>query len=203
MTHPDAIAFLGRIDLLEEKAERTAEEIDLDDLPEDKIVYPDLVFTLKKDPAQYYRPGVRRQDGKLEVVTNPLFFRAARDAGIEPIRFDLIPPEGERPQLDEQWLKKLGIRDVPEPEMNFCKRIFFFFNRKPVPFISLEGLYTVTPSKNNQSPEYQEAGCLEYTTPIGTESHGRELVRRLHEINGPLRSINGIKDLGPHRDYFS
>lgn len=198
MTHPDAITFVGNIEILREQEYRTQEERKLDDTPEGSIVYPDLVFTLTQDPRKYYRPGVRQKEGNLVVVSNPLFFKAAKQAGIRRIRFDILPPV--ETSLGEDWMEKNRVDYPPETRVSNTINTFLFFYKKPR-LVDLSGL-NVSSFDKNKSGEYQNQNCLGYVVPATYRREESELVQRAVEANGSLRSINGIKNLGVHKKYF-
>jgi len=188
MTSPDSIVFVGNINILEEKVDRTEKEKELDDIPEDLIVYPDLVFTLGEDSKKCYRPWVIEHDGKLVVISNPLFFRAAREAGIKKINFDFIP---ENLNAGEGMIEKYQLEYISPSKSTKYKKRFLFFYQEPRK-IDLSGLEVMDSAFNN-SRKYQKAYCLQYIFPaLGKDDIG--VVKRAVESNGKLRSVDGIKN---------
>ena len=192
------ITFVGNINLLKEKTQRTQKEIELDDIAEENIVYPDLVFTLSQDSKKYYRPKVREEEGGLVVISNPLFFRAAREAGISRIKFDVIPPfEG---PLGEAWMERYNLSFPPEPKLSDTLNLFLFFCRTPKQ-VDLSGL-NIFSFNENRMEQYQKMHCLGYEVPAYCTRDELDLVERALTTNGLLRSVNGLRGVGIHRKYF-
>lgn len=193
MTHPNAKQFIGRIGLFEEKTERTPNERYLDDIDEDQIVYPDLVFTLTRDSGKYYRPVViEKFPGRLVVIANRLFLRAAKKAGLEKIKFDFIPTKDS--PAGESLMEKYGLQYAPDPEQLDFRKRFLFFNREPEEI-------DVSDIQGASNLAYSSEQCLQIMLPVKSASKEPFLIRKAFKKNGSLRSIDGIIDWG-YNDYF-
>lgn len=165
-----------------------------DTVSPDSIVYTDLVFTLKHNPSNYYRPVVVLDEGRLRVVGNRTFHKAAIGAGLEEINFDLllnqeIPLE----QLMERYdLKMSGI----SLQREYFER-FLFFKRPPVDLEQSDVDQNIRLNPLNISEEFHKNHCLAYKFLIGDYESDRqkdhEFIARLFNINGYLRSIDGLR----------
>jgi hypothetical protein len=199
MTDPNAITFTGKIDALEEKTNRSLREQEMDDVPEKNIVYNDLVFTIAEGSKDFYRPGVIQYDEKLMVVTNPLSFRAAKEAGLTEILFDFIPTNPEI-VAGEAWMERFGLEYAQKPAQRNLKLRFLFFNKQPKE-TQVTDLGIIS-HPNNSREEYKNRNCFQYILPVGQANVESDLMKRVYETNGPLRSIDGIKGLGPYKELF-
>lgn len=179
------------------------EEIDLQTFPEEEIVYQDLVFTLKHKPGAYSRPLVSHENGELYVIANTLFFKAAKEAGLKKIKFDLL-------LNGNVQLEKL----IDEKELEFVLKArkkdsldrYLFFQEKPKNYLEVEGVYL---NDENESLKYSEMNCWGYEIflrdkkPREVMSIERNFITRVVKQNGKLRSIDGlIKKIGKFSKYF-
>jgi len=187
--------LMGNVDVLEEEVEH---DEGLDVFPSEHVVYPDLVFTLRQDPTKYFRPGVMKRDGRLVIVTNPLFFRAAREAGIQNIMFDFIV---DKDDVDvNEVVGKFGLVYPEKPKPVTEKNRFLFFKNSPNS-VGLLGL-DVRAGRNNTSESFRKNNCLQYVVGTDDTRNMDELVKRAVEQNGRLRSVDGITNVGPYKDLY-
>jgi len=149
--------------------------------PKGRIIYPNLVFTLRQDPTKYLRPTLKITDGKIEVVKNWTFLSAARDAGLASIACDVIADSNE---------------NINEPEVNeFCpartfSRYIFFKGDTKLPFYSPDAFLTC----------FWKNKCLHYDASPETEdpqqlsADFKSFLNRIVRLNSknPIRSIDGI-----------
>src|SRR3989344_8704507 len=116
------VTFIADVRLLNEPAVRSREDKSRDLVPEIYVVYPDLVFTLSRDPEKYFRPLVKEVNGdhsRLVIVSNNIFYRAVRDSGANEIKFDLDV------ELNVPLDKILGrVKLSPTPRENDYRSIF-------------------------------------------------------------------------------
>jgi hypothetical protein len=189
MTHPDAIVFVSNIQILKDKLHRSQSEIELDDTPEDKVVYSDLLFRLREVKGGYNRPGVILEKGKLTVVSNQWFFRALKEAGLQKILIDYVPVNR---QANEAFIEQFGLEyaSTPKPKTHIDR--FLFFQDEPK-YLETGSLGIIQPP-HNKSEKYFKAHCQRFVIPIDYCRNESELIRKAVETNGKLRSIDGIKN---------
>ncbi len=188
-SRPKNINLVGNPGILQE-CEEQLENDPMNYTPE-MINFSDLVFTLKNNPGKYLRPFVVYRDGKLYVVSNKTFHKAARQAGLTRIKFDLsidrLPPL-------EMLMRDFDLECFSPPIKNEVTERFLFFKQQPGYFEYEHEL--VIPNPRNLSPEFQEHNCLAYKimieTPRKTHEIENELVPTLVNQNSYLRSIDGI-----------
>jgi len=184
------IGLVGRIDVLQEDAK--IRKKDLDFFPEERMSYPDLVFTLSQDNTKYFRPQVKLENEKLVVVANNAFFRAARDAGMEEIWFDLLVSNQGKP-LPLGYVQDLyDLTFAPDSlQKNFMNK-FYFFHRYPKGVDCSDLRAYLNPKSDSQV--YKEHQCLNYRLDLeGSPKRIRDLIERLTARNGQIKSIDGIK----------
>jgi hypothetical protein len=190
---PKKLILIGDPNILTECSSNNQEK-ELDIVPESLIVYSDLVFTLKNNDSQYFRPVVRYVNGKLSVVSNRLFHRAAKEAGIDKVLFDLLLSH-EIPL--EQLIERYSLEFPPGPKRkNYLERFLFFRN---TPRGSASNNSQVIMNPENSSQSYLQNNCISYRLllyedPKTAKQIETELVARLSNENGYLRSINGLRD---------
>jgi len=195
------IILVGNIQIFDEKMTRSEEERQLDVYTAEQIVYPDLVFTLKHKKS-YLRPLVRRTKNEFQVISNPLFFKAAKEAGLEEIKFDLLMEGDQIGGLIEDY----HLRFPDKPELRSATDTFLFFNNRPS-FTDFKGEVRINPATYLR--DYQDINCVRYSIPIkGRGIRDISLIESgfLSEFisrNGELRSVDGlIKKFGVFKDYF-
>ena len=187
----------GGVDYLSAQDKRLEEDERLDIVPEGNIVYDDLVFTLSQDPRKYYVPVVRQTEKGLIVVANRLFFSAAKEARLTNIRFDVISEAG---FPGEAWMEQHDFHYVQEVGERTFRNLFLFFREKPKSLdLTFHGINT---SNLNSSEPYKTTNCLKYSLPVASLDEEARLIERNYGINGQLRSIDGLKDIGTYKRFF-
>jgi hypothetical protein len=185
--------LIGNIGIFEEEISGKETSIGSDIIPESVIVYTDLVFTLKNSPGKYIRPVVRFEDKVFKVIENNIFYRASREAGIKKIKFDIVLDNN--PPLDELFFK-YRLEYSHSPVKNEYLERFLFFKNEPGYFRNKNP--SVIPNPSNFFHEFKKENCLAYKilleSPKKTKSIENELVAKLFNENGYLRSIDGIRD---------
>ncbi len=198
------ISLNGDPKVLKEGPSISFKEIDLETFPEEEIVYPDLVFTLKYKKGAYSRPLVVRKKTGLYVIANTLCFRAAKEAGLEKIDFDLLS-EKDLPLGKIMQDYNIGF---PQPliKKDYLKRLLFL--NEQIRNIPLGNEYIELNSLNN-SQEFDKNNCIAYKmlfkgrSPPEKASSEIDFIDNAVEKNGPLRSIDGlIKKKGVFSKYF-
>ena len=190
---PKDVTLVGNPDVLEEKTPRSENYREMDTIPESSVVYLDLVFTLGCSFGKYLRPKVIYEQEKLKVVSNNDFYKAIKDSGIQRIKFDLLL---DRNVPLEKLMEDFSL-EFPHPPVRkeYLER-FLFFMGQPKYFSNDNPL--VIPNPNNPSANFLNQNCLAYKilleTPEKTQSIEHELVARLFNENGHLRSIDGLRD---------
>lgn len=188
---PKKLTILGDPEVLIEGSENEKEN--LDTVQESSIVYPDLVFTLKHNPAEYFRPVVKNENGQLIVVSNKLFYRASKEAGTKKIQFDLILSRG---IPLEKLLEDNHLEFAPGAQgRNYLDRFLFF--RKSIGESSSNNSKVIMHPEND-SQEYLDNHCIRYSlllydNPEQAKSIETEFVARMFNENGYLRSISGLR----------
>jgi hypothetical protein len=196
----DLIPMKGNPQRIIEKVPRTDAERRMDVISSSNIVYKDLVFTLSENGMLYVgRPVVTYVDGELKAVANIAMLRALKEAGVQETHFDYLAQQGQNIPL-ERLMQQTGFEFQKDAlDQGFVDRFLFFANspRNPVSIPS-----SIIPNDKNNHSEYVTRNCLRFSIPVGSLEDERNLVINSIESNGPLRSINGISGLGPHREYF-
>lgn len=187
----EVIHLVGNVNLMRLKPQRTPGEMKMDTIPEEKIVYSDLVFSLKQDPTseRCFRVGVNKEGEDLLVVVNPLYYSAQKEAGVDPVYFDFIPSKDSFPGL--KWITERGIEPIQNILERPNTRLFLFFKETPKREIDLSNL-DIKGSEKNKSKEYKTHNCLEYTIKTQKPEEKSILLKKAYKLNGPLRSINGV-----------
>lgn len=190
---PKTVYLIGDPNLFEEKQDRNDENKELDYYHESVIEYQDLVFTLRHDAGKCFRPYLRFESGELKVVGNNIYFRAAKEAGIKKLKFDLL--------LDkklplEALLERYSLEfSPPAIQREYMQRFLFFKN--PLRNINEENPLIIMSSLNS-SEEFRKSHCITYKilieNPETVASLEHELVARLFNEYGYLRSIDGDKN---------
>lgn len=183
---------------LEEKASRTEDEMAFDLIADKDIVFPDLVFTLKEHPGKYHVPSVKVEGDRLVVIGDPLFFRAAREAGMEELNIDLYT--NPRTNID-RLLSEHDLRLQTRPQKVQCVTNLLYFVERPSP-ISIGDLPVLIGPENRTAP-YQEQHCIKYTRLPTDMRSDQAFVERAVQSNGSLRSINGIRNIGRYHHLFT
>lgn len=201
MKKPIIITLRGNIHIFDEKMDRIQKETGLDVYSQNEIVYPDLVFTLKHKKT-YLKPLVKKTKHEFQIVSNPLFFKAAKEAGLENINFDL-QVEGEV----ERVISDYHLEYPEEPIRMTATDTMLFFKQKPKNVSRVKGEVRINPASTSE--EYASMNCVRYSIPIfGNNVPGINLIENkfidsMVERNGKLRSIDGlIKKYGRFLDYF-
>lgn len=173
--------------------------------PEEKIVFSDLVFTLKKSPGEYLHPLVVFNDRELQVVGNHQFFRAKKEAGTREISFDLLM---DRPIELERLMEQYGLNFHQIPPLTGYRTRFLFFNIPP------QGIFynnkLIAPYPKNDSKEYKDIHCFSYTLSFKNGlnpalRNENKFISELVRKNGLLRSMEGLiqDDVRAWRDLFN
>lgn len=207
------INMIGKVSGLCDSRARTSRELEGDTIAESQIVYPDLVFTLQKDSSKYCPPRARIEGDvfgkdRLVVVANNAFLRAARDAGLNEMMFDL--EYNGRAFPAEQLMEEHELKLPKNPNCQGWINRFYFFRDAPLAVPSILGdiadcvkVYAETGSK-----EYLGHNCQRYALRVcGDEQKSVEreqmLIDRLVRFNSRLRSIDGIRrDSGLFKQFF-
>ena len=198
------VYLIGNPNNFKEKQLRDKEDEKLDSYPESEIVYSDLVFTLQHNPHAYQRPCVKKEGDNLVVISNIVSYRAVKEAGINKIHFDLLL---NIPLALEQLLEKHNLEFAPPPiQKEYCQR-FLFFTRTPNEAETNNQNILLDP--RNNTPKFREHNCIAYKALIPSFNQKDEekflktlnenraihqdLIARLFNENGYLRSIDGYK----------
>jgi len=179
--------LIGDIELFKEAS--SGREIDKDAVPKGNIIYNDLVFTLKEDPGKSFRPSVKRQGSELVVVSNTLFFRASKDAGLKKLVFNLLPEKDYLPL--EQLMEQYNFEIAPPPvQSGYVNRFLFSFSLPQ--FLGLDcSNIRLNPKSNSQ--EYRAHNCVRYKFSTGDRGREMDFIKAFTAKNGLLRSIDGIQ----------
>jgi hypothetical protein len=194
-----AVSMIGKVSGLCDSKARTSEEIERDLIAESQIVYPDLVFTLQKDSSKYCPPRARVEGERLVVFRDNIFLRAARDAGLEKMAFELeyngkaFPAE----QLMEMY--GLELPKIPNTKL-WADRFYFFKEMRVIPADLILGDFGefIQAHSQNVSWDYFRHGCQGYRLKVCANEQKaleveQKLLERLVKDHGRLRSIDGIR----------
>jgi hypothetical protein len=175
---------------------RSGEWRKLDTVPESRVEFRDLVFTLKHNPSKYLSPKVIANGSRLLIVGNNIFYRAAREAGLTDMNIELIEKVDE--VLDLGSVEKVySLEEAPATKGNPEKDRFVFFrssmiiNPTDLPERGIK-IYGLT-----HTQKFRRANCLWYTTNSGENDNDRildenQFIKKARELYGPIRSIDGL-----------
>ena len=192
------ITLTGNPKNLQKNKTRIQQDKDLDILniyPESLIVPSDLIFTLKHNPSEYFRPAIRYEQEGLCVVSNIPFYRAGIEAGLDEMLFDLVlDKDVPLEELKQHYNLKSLDSEVIQREY-FERFLFFKRTQKQPNQLGINPLIRLSPLNNTS--EFQQNNCLAYKflidKPKKDKQIDQEFVASLFNINGYLRSINGIR----------
>ncbi|MGV8171568.1 MAG: hypothetical protein ACP5OA_02635 [Candidatus Woesearchaeota archaeon] len=179
------------------------------DIPEDKIIYRDLVTTLNQNPHKYLLPVV---DKDFRLTRNSLFYTALKDAGLSKIVVEL---EG------------LSNHPIHSSDSGYLNRVFddyVFFDKDALTYDAMRTEEVSKAISENLTKFY--LACVRKTIDpllnkgvldsMGFSVLGQDLLNywlggkikgdlsymyddkkdfysRMEETLGPIRSVNGIK----------
>lgn len=147
---------------------------------------------------------MKLEDGKLKVISDLIHLRAAKEAKLEQIGFDLIldrqiPLE----QLLEQYDLQLDLEEAKKGD--FIRNYLFFIN---LPLTRHDNYPRIRLHPENDTFEFRDAHCIGYDLLMtGTYKdrvlNERYFIKAMVAHNGLLRSWNGVKrDSKTLRGYF-
>lgn len=191
----ESTTFTGRTTDLFEWPNRPEIFEEFDDIPADRINYEDLVFTLKHDPTKYSRPKVFGRHGALFVVGNNTFYRAALEAGLDQITFDLLEADSSIARL----AKKHDLY-IPQslPMDDVLTTRFVFFQGSTANKNLVVPQVQILSATN--APDFVNHHCVVYSVP-NVKAEERKSAEESFFITskrlyGDVRSIDGLIPTG-------
>lgn len=161
-------------------------------IPKPKIIFQDLVFTLKYNSGNFFAPYVKMGRGKLVLLGHHIFWKAVKKAGYDKIEFNLFYDN--QYQL-EQVMKKYDFKKAQplQPlKEGYPIKNFVFFEEKPIivnPNNDRIKLYS-----QNESGEFRDMRCIGFDLLSDNDYKWNEYsyIRKLVKRNGKLRSKDGF-----------
>jgi len=160
----------------------------------DKVVMPDLIFTLENNPRKYFRPLVEINDGEFNAIGNRHFLEAAQKASLSEICVDIIP--------SEKWRSKItSLEDESSPRVyqlktNRYHERFLYFDGA-LPAFSVENLSQGFPHLKDVNFNYANS-CM-HLIFYRDERDSAQLLEQEERIikyaseSHKLRSVDGLK----------
>jgi len=155
------------------------------------VNFADLVATLKKDPAKYFVPSAVHDSSKLRVVENRLFLKAAKEAAVERMIFNLV-------HEDDAQLKRV-LTEFPVSLYNSSSEttnagdIYVYINTGSP---NLSYIATCARAINGVTSANSLETTLKFSV-AGTADEVRNAKEGVYQLmlreGAQIRSINGIK----------
>jgi len=197
------IEFVGKLDALEDCLDFPDRNKFTETYQESDIVFPDLVFTLSQNSNKYVLPRAVFANGRLKVVGNNVFFRAAQAAGLKYMHFDLLLKDNQDAKV---VFSKFGLRSPAksEYEMPSTFQRFFFFDKK-IQRLSAEAIHRYAEVISGIRI-YDDEHCLQVdlrreNMPLSVAAQHYLLKVNTNDGN-TLRSVEGIRRNGEFSTYY-
>lgn len=158
----------------------------------ERIVYDDLVRSLRADPTKYFPPTV---DDQYVLTKNSVFVRAARDAGLQELLVVGPWPENETPLRPEGeitrnlvFFHRPDFRDVESIVRGYAQEC-----AQALAFPSPQNIHAHRYGIKGDCLDYALLGQLESPEDISLITAPTiHFLRKLHAEVGRIRSVNGI-----------